>query len=186
MIRLACIAACALSLAIPHAAAQRMPYSRMDPVAAAALAALRDTDHWLAEAMSETFAPRPRTRDGDPLPPLGFDPSRHLEYLVVSVSEAGPPLVFLLFNWLSVRGSGPAPGVVMQQYGASPPYRWRVACDFADNDGTPYGAVTLLDRRSHGWRQFQIASVTYAWRPSATLRGAMDCVPVNPGAKPAR
>jgi hypothetical protein len=104
--------------------------------------------------------------------------------------QGTPPAVFLLFEWSPVRGNGEAPGFVMQEIVTATRRSWHIACEFRD-----YGlSLTLLDRRSHGWRHFRVASGEYGWRPATGTpnaplpegapEGAMECVPLVPAEFP--
>ncbi|SFK60148.1 hypothetical protein [Falsiroseomonas stagni] len=98
-------AALALSLAIPPAAAQRLPWSSIDPKAAVALRAFRQTDHWVAEALEDNYDGERLGRHTEERRSYNFDPASDLRYRVVGMRQGAPPAVFLLFEWSPVRGN---------------------------------------------------------------------------------
>lgn len=172
------------ALATLSASAQRLPWFDIDPLVADALGALRETDHWIATAIKpfQPQAPLEGRDHGAAIPT--FDPTQHLRYRLVEMRPGTPRAVFLLLAWHSISGNGPSPGVIMQQVVTAAGRRWHIACEFRD-----YGlSLTLLDRRSHGWRHFRVASGEYGWRlatgtpdaplPEGAPEGAMECVPL--------
>jgi hypothetical protein len=173
-----------LSLLRTSVSAQRLPWLGIDPLVADALGALRETDHWIASAIKpfQPQAPIEGRDHGAAIP--SFDPTQHLRYRVVDMRPGTPRAVFLLLAWHSISGNGPSPGVIMQQVETAAGRSWHIACEFRD-----YGlSLTLLDRRSHGWRHFRVASGEYGWRPATGTpgallpegapEGAMECVPL--------
>jgi hypothetical protein len=166
----------AASLPPAFAAERRLPWESMPPVVSDALHALRQTDHWLAEAMSENL-------DGDRLGrdnPIGrsfnFDPSRHLLFSLHDLNGDGRQEVFLLFPWPYVRGNQQAAGIVMVQARHG---EWHIGCQISDwGDEGLRGGIRVLDARSHGWRNFRTSDALYAWRPVAGQAEAMECVPI--------
>jgi hypothetical protein len=142
------------------------------------LHALRQTDHWLADAMAENLDGSRQGRDTDAGRSYNFDPSRHLLYSLHDLNGDGRPEVFLLFPWPYVRGNRQAAGIVMVM---TPREEWRIGCEISDwGDEGPRGGVRLLDSRSHGWRNFRTTDAVYAWRPVAAEAGIMECVPTSP------
>lgn len=164
------------------AAEQRLPWHRMPPIVSEALHALRQTDHWLAEAMAENLDGNRQGRDTGAGRSYNFDPSRHLLYSVQDLNGDGRPEVFLLFPWPYVRGNRQAAGIVMV---LTPRDEWRIGCEISDwGDEGSRGGVRLLDSRSQGWRNFRTSDAVYTWRPAAAETGIIECVPASPVPSP--
>lgn len=171
------IAACA-------AQAERLPWQWFDQIAAEALLGFRRSGDWLAEAINEHIEGETVGQPGNDRPPMNFDPTRHLSYVVADLNGDRHPEVFFLFEWLAVTGNQPGHGIVLQQLGG----QWHIICDFRMESryfvSTPSGRdrmirnrVVLLDRRSHGWRHFRIHGQRYGWKPAPQGGGIMECVP---------
>lgn len=159
-----------------YAADRRLPWSSMPPAVSEALHALRQTDHWLADAMAENLDGDRQGRDTDAGRSYNFDPSRHLLYSTFDLNGDGRPEVFLVFDWPYVRGNQQAWGIVMVR---TPRDQWRIGCQFSDwGDESARGGIRVLDSRSHGWRSFRTSDAVYTWRPASGQDGAMECVPV--------
>jgi hypothetical protein len=156
---------------------RRLPWHSFPGAVASALHAFRQTNHWIAEAMSENLDGTRQGRDTAAGRSYNFDPSRHLLYSAQDLSGDGRAEVFLLFDWPAVRGNREARGVLMISTG---PAEWRIGCDFSDwGDESSRGGIRLLDSRSHGWRNFRTSDAIYAWRPVRGQPGAMECWPTR-------
>ena len=167
----------AASLRPVLAAERRLPWDSMPPVVSEALYALRQTDHWLAEAMAENLDGDRQGRDNPTGRSFNFDPSRHLLYSSHDLNGDGRQEVFLLFPWPYVRGNQQATGIVMVRAGHG---EWRIGCEISDwGDEGPRGGIRVLDARSHGWRHFRTSDAVYAWRPVSGEAGIMECVPTS-------
>jgi hypothetical protein len=143
-----------------------------------ALHALRQTDHWLAEAMAENLDGDRQGLNNETGRSFNFDASRHLLYSVSDLNGDGRPKVFLLFPWPYVRGNQQAAGIVMILTRRD---EWRIGCEFYDwGDDSRRGGIRLLDTRSHGWRNFRTSDAFFVWRPVADQPGVMECVPTAP------
>jgi hypothetical protein len=159
-------------------AERRLPWDSMPAYVSGALHALRQTDHWLAEAMAENIDGDRQGRDTALGRSFNFDPSRHLLYSTNDLNRDGRPEVFLLFPWPAVRGNQEAAGIVMI---LSVSDEWRIGCEFYDwGDEGPRGGIRLLESRSHGWRNFRTSNAVYVWRPVVGRPGVVECVPTEP------
>lgn len=167
---------------VPAAPAVSLPWQWLDPIAAEALLAFRQSDHGIAESINMNLDGENLDQSADGLRPMNFDPSRHLAYIVADLNGDRRPEVFLLFEWHF--GNQPSPGVVMQRIGE----RWHIICDIElesrysvsiprGGDRMIRNRVVLLDRRSHGWRHFRIHAQRYGWKPAPQGGGLMECVP---------
>lgn len=173
------VVACLLAFVRPGfgVADQRLPWSVFPGVVGAALDALRQTDHWIADAMAENLDGDRLGRSTNTGPSMNFDPTRHLLFLVQDLNGDGRLEVFLLFDWSYLRGNQQAPGILMlrDRHG-----QWRIGCDIHDwgRDGTRFG-IDILDSRSQGWRDFRTSDGVYTWKTSHDGSGAMECVPAS-------
>lgn len=159
-------------------AEQRLGWQAFPGAVGNALHAFRQTNHWAAEAMAENLDGDRLGRESTAGLPLNFDPTRHLFYVTHDLNGDGRLEVFLLFVWSALRGNRQAGGVVMVE---TRPGEWRIGCEISDwGDETHRGGIRLLDRLSHGWRNFRTSDGVYVWRPIAGQAGAMECTPTNP------
>lgn len=165
----------------------RAPWQSIDPTAADALYGFRQSDHWIAEAMKINMDDDGRLGlDRNPGEPFNFDAARHLLYIVRDLNGDGRPEVFLMFEWVAVRGnSTQGEGVVMVEDTRD---RWRVACSFWDEGGNASaGFVRILSRRHRGWQGFRTSNGFYGWRPISGDGGRMECFPAgNPPPRQSR
>lgn len=178
-----CLLASALVLLIVrpttgNAAEQRVPWDRVPRAVSEALHALRQTDHWLAEAMAEHLDGSRQGRDTEAGRSRNFDPSRHLLCSVHDLNGDGRPEVFLLFPWPYVRGIRRVAGIATVR---TPRDEWRIGCEISDwGDEGPRGGVRLLASRSNGWRKFRTSDAVSVWRPVAGQAWVTECVPSAP------
>jgi hypothetical protein len=177
--RLAALVAALLALAAPPASAEALRWRAMEPRVSMAFEAFLQTDHWIADAITQNLDGARLWRHGPEGRPLNFDPTQHLSWIVTDLNRDGRTEVILLFDWTAVTGNQPPQGLVLQQLGEA----WRVACEFRHEawpegrDGSAAGMpLRLLDRRTHGWREFRALSGTYGWQPAPDGGGAMECV----------
>lgn len=179
MRRLVATALCLLmtSSLAAQPADRRLPWVSMPPAVSEALHALRQTEHWLAVAMTENLDGSRQGRDTDAGRSYNFDPSRHLLYTMRDLNGDLRPEVFMLFPWPYVRGNQQAAGVVMVRDGHD---GWRIGCEISDwGDESARGGVRLLATRSHGWRNFRTSNAFYAWRPVPGQAGFRECWPTR-------
>lgn len=177
--RLACPLFALLALAPATARAEALRWRSMEPRVALAFEAFLQTDHWIADAVTENLDGDRLWRHGSAGRPLNFDPTQHLSWIVADLNGDGRTEVILLFEWIAVTGNQPPHGLVLQQLDEA----WRIACEFRHEawlqgrGGTAASVpLGLLDRRTHGWREFRVFSGTYRWQPAPEGNGAMDCV----------
>lgn len=166
-----------IPLMAASAAERQLPWNRMPAAVSEALHALRQTDHWLAEAMTENLDGDRQGRNNEVGRSYNFDPSRHLLYSMHDLNGDRRPEVFLLFPWPYVRGNQQAGGVVMVRDGRE---AWRIGCEISDwDDESARGGVRLLATRSHGWSNFRTSDAFYAWRPAPGQAGFRECWPTR-------
>ncbi len=159
-------AACAVS-------AQTLPFDRMPGRVVEALYQFRQTDHPLALALNENL-------DGDRIglvtaegfPPLNFDPSRNLQWVITDLNADGGPEVLMLLAGTNFCGNFECPLLIFTERSR----RWHLVCE---SSGWAYAAIRLLPRRSARWREF-LAYGRVAWRRKPGTPAGIECVERDP------
>ncbi len=167
-----CIA-CLCAWPICIALAQSLPFQRFPGDVGQALDQFRQTDHHWAEAMNANpDGDRIGRTAPDGTPPMNFNPTANLQWVIADLDGDRRPEVMLLLSGLNYCGNFECPLLIFTRRAE----RWLLVCE---TRGWAYSAIRLLPRHRAGWREF-LAYGRITWRRNAAEPAGIECVERDP------